>query len=269
MKRKASAESMIRVDDRAGSRDLIPYLPENCRKLTRLDFGDVAFHGNGPDGKLHIGYELKSIPDLVACIQDGRYAGHQLPGMQRAYDYSYLVVLNRVRSDREGALFYHDARGKWRRPYAGQRFPLTLTALRKWLWTMEVQGGVRLMPTDGLADAAHWILSHYKSWQEDWEDHKSLKTFDDSKTFTVFSEPTTLRKMAAQFKQIRWVRSKAVEKHFDSVRDMVLAGASEWEEIDGVGPTIAQAVVAECGRAIGMPRAERVQRPRSRSVRKK
>lgn len=258
---------MILVDNRAGSRDLIRHLPGEYSRLGRLRFGDVSFLGNGPDGRLHIGYELKSIPDLVACIHDGRYAGHQLPGMQRMYDLSYLVVLNRVRRDGDGTLFYHDGHGKWRRPFGGQRFPLTLTALRKWLWTVEVQGGVRVMPVDGLADAAHWILSHYKAWQEDWDSHKSLKTFDDSKTFTVFSEPTTLRKMAAQFKTIGWIRSRAVERHFDSVRDMVLADESEWEEIEGVGPKIAQAVVADCGRTVGVRRADRVQRPRR--VRKK
>ena len=266
-RRRTSVDpNLIRVDDRAGSRDIIPHLPENCRKLVRLDYGDVAFYGNGPDGRLlHIGYELKSIPDLVACIHDGRFAGHQLPGMQRMYDFSYLVVLNRVRRNRDGLLQYHDGHGKWRQPFGGQRYPLTLTALRKWLWTMEVQGGIRIMPVDGLSDAAHWILSHYKSWQENWDSHKSLKTFDDSKTFSVFNEPTTLRKVAAQFKQIRWVRSRAAEKHFDSLRDMVLADESEWLEVDGVGPKIARAVVAECRRVIGgVRRADRVRRVRKK-----
>lgn len=269
-------DNLIRVDDRAGSRDLVPHLPENCRELTRLEYGDVAFRGNGPEGEqLDIGYELKSIPDLVACIHDGRFAGHQLPGMQRMYDLSYLVVLDRIRSDRDGLLQYHMGHGKWRQPFGGQRYPLTLASIRKWLLTVEVQGGVRVLFVDGLADAGHVILAHYKWWRSSWNDHKSLKTFDDSKTFSVFSEPSTLRKMAAQFKQIRWVRSRAVEKHFDSVRDMVLADESEWREIEGVGPKIARAVVEECGRVVGSgvrrkrrASADRV-RVRGRRVRKK
>ena len=260
-KRKASADSLILVDDRAGSRDLIPHLPEKYRKLTRLEYGDVSFRGNGPQGEqLNIGYELKSIPDLVACIHDGRYAGHQLPGMQRAYDLSYLVVLDRIRRDHRGLLYYHRGRNKWSQPFSGQRYPLTLTTLRKWLLTVEVQGGVRIIFADGLADAGHTILAHYKWWAGEWDDHKSLRTFDDSKTFSVFSEPSALRKMAAQFKQIRWVRSKAVEAHFDSIRDMALADESEWREIDGIGPKIARAVVAECGRVVGV---------RARTTRKK
>lgn len=241
----------ILVDDRAGSRDLLPHLPAKYRKLTRMDYGDVAFTGNGPRGTLDIGYELKSIPDLVACIHDGRYAGHQLPGMQREFDLSYLLILDRVKCDHIGTLLYHKGFGKWRQPFSGQRYALTLTSLRKWLLTVEVQGGVRVIFCDGLTDAAHMIMSHYKWWDHLWDEHKSLKTFDDSRTFSAFSEPSTLRKMAAQFKTISWTRSRAVEAHFDSIRDMANADETEWQEIEGIGPKIARAAVAECGRIVG------------------
>ena len=77
---------MILVDSREGSKQLQPLLRDS--KLTRLEFADFAFTGSDRDGRIsQIGIEYKTLPDVLSCIADGRFAGHQLPGMMKAYDH--------------------------------------------------------------------------------------------------------------------------------------------------------------------------------------
>src|SRR5574341_1238250 len=112
---------MILLDDRAGSKDLAPFMPKSVPfTLTRLEYGDVAFSGRGPSGVCTVGVEIKKIPDLVDCIYSGRFAGHQLPGMLDTYDYCYLLVEGATRAGKLGTLEYRRAGGKWAEPYGGQ-----------------------------------------------------------------------------------------------------------------------------------------------------
>jgi ERCC4-type nuclease len=92
---------MLLVDSRAGSRDLVKPLAkvlgtDNVEETT-LDFGDVAFTGRGPNNTpLDIGIEHKQVADIVACCRDGRFAGHQLPGMRKRFVYKLATVRQRT-----------------------------------------------------------------------------------------------------------------------------------------------------------------------------
>ena len=234
---------MIYIDDRAGSRELLKHLPSQTTCVKRLDFGDACFEGNGPSERLHIGYEIKSIPDAIQCMQTGRLAGYQLPGMRKRYSISYLVLHDRARATRDGALEFKRASKSraWLQPHS----PTLWADFISWLLTLELQGGARVIMTSDLAECASVILAHYRWWQKPWDAHASLRVFDDSVQHARFHEPTTLRKMAAQLPQIRWHRSKAIAHAFASPAHMCLADEKQWREIEGIGPKIARAVVRE------------------------
>jgi ERCC4-type nuclease len=92
--------SQILVDYRkgGGKTDAPQIIVDHLAKLgvkaekADLQFGDFAFEGNGPDGTISIGVERKTLHDLLNCIDDARYAGHQRVGMKQMYTISYLLV---------------------------------------------------------------------------------------------------------------------------------------------------------------------------------
>ena len=61
-------------------------------RVLRLEFGDVTFQGNGPDGECSVGIERKRLSDLLNSMLDRRLAGHQLRGLGNAYDFRYLIA---------------------------------------------------------------------------------------------------------------------------------------------------------------------------------
>src|SRR5260370_1150504 len=98
---------MLLVDYRAGSKELVKPLVKllgaDMVEETSLDFGDVAFTGRGPkDTPLDIGIEFKTIGDIAQCCRDGRFAGHQLPGMRKTYAHSWLMIEGTWRHDDAG-----------------------------------------------------------------------------------------------------------------------------------------------------------------------
>jgi len=79
---------VISLDDRTGSKELTPlFHPYGIPiEVKRLDFGDLAFEGNGPHGRCAVVIERKQITELVQAIESRRLSGHQLPGMADDYD---------------------------------------------------------------------------------------------------------------------------------------------------------------------------------------
>ena len=82
----------ITVDPRAGSADL--FEPLKARKLpvrlSKLEAGDVAFIGNGPEGRpVPVGIEYKKLPEMLGCFRD-RFAGHQIIGMGDGHQFDPL-----------------------------------------------------------------------------------------------------------------------------------------------------------------------------------
>ena len=96
---------MILVDPRAGSRELIPLLEAygSPRRIPvqlaaeEMPAGDFLFEGNGPYGRVRVGVERKTIPDLINSRDQGRLMGTgkspgQVHKMMEQFDYSWLLV---------------------------------------------------------------------------------------------------------------------------------------------------------------------------------
>lgn len=244
---------MVLVDNRIGSKDLIPHLEHwqiPCQ-LSTLEFGDAAFCGSGPDGGLLIGVEIKAVGDALLCMDDGRFAGHQLPGLVQTYARVWLVV--------EGAYSVQQSSARLTMVRSGKRSKLAgygerkhnYSGLTNWLTTMEECGGVRVRQTVNRAETAAFIGCLYHWWSKPYDRHRShlalhkqhkfpVKTNQPAGTFLV--KPSLLRRIASELPGIGWTRSGAVAQHFQTVERMMEATVQEWMEVDGVGKTVAQSV---------------------------
>src|SRR5262245_47664898 len=170
----------IALDTRTGSRELAPlFLPYGIQpQLTKLEFGDLAFEGNGPHGRCAIVVERKQISELVASIQSRRLSGHQLPGMAEAYDYAYLIVEGMWTPGAEGEMqFGYGAMnrerfgGSWR-PVHGKG--ILYRAVDNYLATLELHAGIIYRRTLDPLETVAVIVDLYHWWNDkQWQDHSA------------------------------------------------------------------------------------------------
>lgn len=271
-KRATGAESQpqsrdILIDDRTGSRQLIEFPPlDKMASLTRMEFGDVAFTGNGPDGDIvSIGIEVKSITDLVGSLDTGRLQATQIPGMLRTYTESWLLI--------HGSYGPGDTPGpgcqfpplmvrrgmRWEPWTLGKRtFPYSYPA--KFLHTLS-QCGVKLWRVKDDAEAAVWIATLAAWWSEPWSEHTSMRVLDRSQKrgrssggsnsgtrrasiMQTFDDKTMRRiEFASALPGLGYERAVAAARHFQSPRAMTVATSRQWQEVPGIGKGLAKSIV--------------------------
>lgn len=228
---------MIRIDDRIGSRQLVELLPASVAKLQRLPYADAEF--TTEQGHL-IGFELKTLDDLLNCISTGRFGGHQLPGLTCRFNIAYLLITGLWRRGRDGVLEVPRRRGWVPQELAGRRF--MWQDVEQWITTVEVYSGVKVRRVATDQEAAALIYAKWLWWGKGA--HHSHQVFDESITGTIpLREPSLLRYMASRLPGIGWVKSAAVEREFSSVVEMVNADEKRWQQIDGVGTTLSKRIV--------------------------
>lgn len=235
----------VLIDDRAGSQDLIDFPPlDECGELTRLDSGDVMIVGNGPDGPLLIGVEVKSIFDLISSANTGRLQSTQIPAMVDEYDVTWVLHYGKYQSSpRDGSL--QILRGKrWRNHRIGDR-PVPYGYIEALLLTLTA-AGVHVKRVIDIREAAEWIGVLYRWWSKPWSKHRGLRTFDNSRDLGLMpgmDAGLMMRaRVAAQLPGVGFERALSAARHFTSIQDMINAGPDEWEGIPGIGRVIAKAV---------------------------
>jgi len=246
---RAGSKPMLYIDGRVGSRELIRYFAEGTATLTSLQFGDASFIGQGPEeAPVLVGIEVKTLSDMIQSMLNGRFSGHQLPGLLRDYHVVYLIIEGHYRPEPgTGFLQVPRGRGQWiMAPFGTKAWKFR--DLEGFLTTIETQYGVRLRRSQNRQETGALIGELYHWWTDKmYAEHRSGQAFDTSHEPILY--PTSLvRRVAAQLKGIGWKRSQAVAEHFSSVVDMVLAPAEEWRRITGVGPKLAASVVADLWR---------------------
>lgn len=241
---------MINVDTRTGSADLIPYL----RKLglpvlpCRLPFGDASFIGNGPEGlPITVGVEVKSFRDVLSCMTDGRFSGHQLPGMIQSYQVPWLLVVGQWRRNpQSGILEYRKPSGQWFEATVGTR-RFMWKDLETWFCTVQAKTGLNLHRCFDWSEAVHWIGTLYRWWTEkQYEDHRGHLSIHNTRgdlfDRAILTRPSLCRLVALQLPGIGTEKSLAVANHFGTVDAMVGADISDWCSIDGIGRTLAERI---------------------------
>lgn len=225
------SRAVLLVDARAGSKDLVKPLAKllgDVVEMTSLEFGDVAFTGRGPENKpLDIGIEFKTIGDIAQCCRDGRFSGHQLPGMRKTYDYSWLMIEGTWRHDEAGFITtYQGPRRGW------QSLPGRMRAseFEKHILTFELCGGVHVRYTNSRADSVRAIGNLYRWWTD--------RTMDSHTSHLAVHTPVTLgtvsdvRSAMMSWPGIGLKVSKDVEAKFNgSIRKACRATVPDWAGI--------------------------------------
>lgn len=238
---------MIHIDDRKGSKHLVPLLEARGlpTDLTRMEFGDVAFNGSGPTGETSVGIELKKLDDLIQSLTTKRFQAHQLPGMLGLYEFPILIVEGMYRESEDGLIergCQFGPRLNWMR----HRSFLTFNQLEGMLFTLAFQTPVRVIKTRDTDHTVMEIARLYRWWQKPWTSHDSHKA-------VVKATPVSQELRDPWFNRDRYFpecvalqvpglgnkRALAAARHFRSVARMALAGPKSWRKVDGVGPKLA------------------------------
>lgn len=251
---------MILIDPRAGSAEIYDYIaaipghPEAA--VETLTYGDVAFTGNGPQGIWFTGIEVKTLGDVLNCIESQRFTGHQLPGLKATYDQIYLMVQGEYRAHWEtGTLQIKVDKGKgefWIDAKTGQRV-WSHYELVAWLTMVELGWGIRTKHTRDYKDTARTLVEMYKVLQKPWEEHKTVNPFyvPEPQT-TPFVKPTLVERVMAQVDGIGPAKAREIGKRFPTVARAMglqlsgtLAYVSEWKGIPGVGKATARKILEQ------------------------
>ena len=191
-----------------------------------------------------MGIEVKTLGDVLNCISDGRFAGHQLPGLMRHYSVIYLIVEAELRMDKWGVLCA-PRKGGIKRIYKGSR-AFMWSDLQSWFFTMEMLGGVKVRICKTKREVGMTCLALYRWWtNKTWEEHHAHMAFDTSHRPALYDEFSLAIRCAKELDRIGWDKAKAVGARFSTVKEMVEATQEEWESIDGIGKAIAKRAVRD------------------------
>ena len=233
---------MILVDDRVGSVELAPLLsvPNNT---CRLEFGDFAWSGHGPDGQASIGVERKRVSDFLSSMTTGRFSGHQLIGLSAGFDFVYLIIEGVWRPERSTGILQVPCGGGWRAVQQGSR-RFMVRDIYNFINTLQTICGVHVVTTYNDLETVKWLESCYGWWQKKWEAHKSHLQFRDSERAHLV-KPCLVARIANQFAGIGLDRARRLGKEFHSPAELLTATEEELEEVEGIGKTLAKRIVKQ------------------------
>lgn len=234
---------MIYVDNRTGSKELLPLFPRGTAELTHLEYADFMFTGHYDDGDIVIGIERKTIGDFVNCMCSGRFSGRQLIGMLNSYHYIYLVIEGVFRANPKTGVLEVYRYGGWHEYEAGRR---RFMARDIWAFmnTMQVVCGLHCYHTSTPSDTAYYIRALKHWWTKEYEEHKGHLQ-PHTGTMVELSRQTLVRRVAACLDGIGWGKAKAMDQAFGSVVELAVAREKELLEVEGIGKKLAKSVVEQ------------------------
>lgn len=232
------------IDDRAGSIDLMQHEPLlSTAEICRLDSGDAMILGDGPDGPLLVGVEVKSIYDLIGSMQTGRLQATQLPALISTYDVRWLLVYGSYGPGPGGLLQIYGKRGPQK--FRLGRRPVPYGYVEAFLCDVAAVG-VRVKNVPSSYAAAQWVGILHRWWSKPWSKHKGLRSFDNSHSVSLMpsmDSQTHFRAcVASQLPGVGYERAVAAAKHFPSIEAMVAASVSDWQSVPGIGKVVANAI---------------------------
>lgn len=156
---------MILIDSSTGSRELVKYPPldkPTFACLTSLSVSsdtkssaDVCFSGNGPDGKLSIGIEFKSLSDLLSSLYNGRIQTTQVGALVSEYQVCYLLTYGEYRCSPEGHLEIPD-------PVSYTKYDKLTDRIKAFYWY------VRGIPYQGPFESREQAIADHRTNSRQW-----------------------------------------------------------------------------------------------------
>lgn len=174
------------------------------------------FEGNGPDGRVLVGIERKTIPDLLDSLHTGRFVGletenheGQLGRLLKSFDYPWLLIEGVWDTDTTGRLAVPDWRGRFK-PTQGAG--MTEDAFTKRLLSIFLQSGLLHWHSRSAEQSARWIASTFRWFNDsEWNAHKTLQTTYKPTGLRPISR---FREMVMAMPGVGLAASKALEKHY-------------------------------------------------------
>lgn len=236
---------MVLIDPRAGSGDLLDPIARRlngqaCHSM--LESGDVAFEGNGPDGPINVGIELKTLSDMLTSMRTGRYID-QLDRMLMDYQVIYLFIEGVWRPDDEGLIEVPN-HGSWRplntstreQAKRGRGAYYTYAELDKFIISLEEKRDVVVcrvprFPNSSRLETVTMLIDRYTWWQKPWDSHSSVEKIKIQSGNLMAGKATVLRRVAAQLPECAWETSLHIERHFGTVEALSAATEEELAQV--------------------------------------
>ena len=238
---------MILIDDRTGSAELAPFI-KTPTAITRLEYGDFSFVGNGPDGPVVVGVERKTVMDLVSSIASGRLSGHQMVGLIEDYDWVYLIVEGQWKADyRTGVLYRLNNNNRWVKVRLGRRV-FKAFGIYNFLNTVRVMCDIIIVKVNDMHETALWLDGTYKWWDKPWEMHKSHSQFQVRQKHASLVKPSLTTRIAKEFSGVGWDKAIAVGDLFNSPLELAQATVDELMRVPGIGKVLAHTMYKEVRR---------------------
>lgn len=239
---------MIYVDDRAGSVEMAPYFESHRSRPTvaikRLIAGDFCFTGYGPAGPAVIGIERKRIKDMLSSIRTGRFSGEQLPKLLDYYEFPYLIVEGRIRTNITNGVLEEFWGKSWLPVQIGSQ-QFVAQELESFLSTIELHTRVKVHHAYDEHGTIEDALALHHYFSKPWEKHHAHVALHTPPEMATIGRAGTVRRVAAALKSIGWTRSAVVATRFQSVEDMVGATVKDWVKLDGFGKVLSVKVWKE------------------------
>lgn len=226
-------------------RNLIRQSGVQCEE-TSLKYGDAAFEGCGPNGPIMIGFERKTLHNMLHCIDDSQYSGFQRIGMNRMYAKSYLIIEGYWRSDEQGFLMEGFNGGtSWARcKYRSSN--VMFSKLYRYLISVSLTG-VNITYSQNIRQTAIQIAEHYQYFQKRWDKHTSMLEIQKMVIPSLVGKPSLALRWANALDGLGNKLADLAVKHFRTGRIMAQADEHEWLQVPGIGAKKAIDIVREIG----------------------
>ena len=235
---------MIYLTEAANDRSLLPMFG-GLATLAPLTAGDFAFFGKWTDGQaVRVCGERKKVPDLVACIGDGRYLNQVRAAKEASFDFLFLIVEGMMRPGSDGLLEVYKGKG-WRPLFPHIEYKRVDNFLDQVAFIM----GVKVKRSMSVKETVAQVIDVYSMFQKAPDEHTSMQQFYTPPLPThLFIKPGLVRRMAKELAGIGWDRALAVDRAFHSVREMTEATEKDWLAVEGIGKKTANSAYEEIRR---------------------
>lgn len=236
------------LDPRDGSGDLIGYFPPGFAETAFLNSADVMSTGNGPDGPILWGVEIKKLStgDVIDSLQSGRLV-EQLGKMQEDYDWRFLLIEGAFQqSETNGNLQKLVTKGSytfWSDVKFGNKQRMSYGHFWSWLLSVMISTGTFYLHTNGRQETADTIVSLAREFDKPWEERGSVKTFHIHQPPGLVVPTTTMLVIKDLAEGVGWEKAIAAANHFKTVKAAVNATEEEWCEVRGINKTLAKRLV--------------------------
>lgn len=205
-----------------------------------IQHGDFQFDSesgwSGSASPIKFCGDRKKVPDLLACIDDGRHLNQVRNAYAAGFSRQALIVEGTIKEGPGNTVVQR----KGARPTE-----TTFSRLKAYLYQLHYMMRVQVIFTKNLKETIREIYYLWDMFQTAPDDHDSLRKFYVPPMTSVTMRPSLLRRMAKELRYIEWDRSLAAEKRFETVQEMANASKEDWQSIPGFGEVIAHSAVTE------------------------